>query len=104
MLSFVEQFRYLGHIVDNKLCDDRDIKREIKALYTRSNILCRRFKRCSVSVKLILFRSYCLCMIPHCGVDSMPLHLTSCHHATLSALNRFLILQNIAVLLQCCLS
>ena len=62
MLSFVEQFRYLGHIVDNKLCDDRDINREIKALYTRSNILCRRFKRCSVSVKLILFRSYCLCL------------------------------------------
>ena len=48
MRSFVEQFRYLGHIVDNKLCDDRDINREIKALYTRSNILCRRFKRCSV--------------------------------------------------------
>jgi hypothetical protein len=22
-------------------------------------------------------------MIPHCGVDSVPLHLTSCHHATL---------------------
>jgi hypothetical protein len=60
-LEFVEHFRYLGHIVDNCLCDDKDINREVKALFTRTNILCRRFKRCSTAVKLKLFRSYCMC-------------------------------------------
>lgn len=61
-LQFVEHFRYLGHIIDNCLCDDKDIQREIKALFTRSNILCRRFKCCSVQVKLKLFRSFCICL------------------------------------------
>jgi hypothetical protein len=61
-LQFVEHFRYLGHVIDNSLCDDMDINREIKALFTRTNILCRRFKRCSVPVKLKLFRSFCICL------------------------------------------
>ena len=50
-----------SYIVDNCLCDDKDINREVKALFTRTNILCRRFKRCSTAVKLKLFRSYCMC-------------------------------------------
>ena len=29
-LVVVEQFKYLGHIIDNRLFDDSDIKREIK--------------------------------------------------------------------------
>jgi len=37
-LQFVEHFRYLGHIIDDCLCDDKDIQREIKALFTKSNI------------------------------------------------------------------
>ena len=40
LLSFVEQFRYLDHTVDNMLCDDRDINKKINAVYTRSNIMC----------------------------------------------------------------
>lgn len=60
-LKFVDSFRYLGHIIDNYLCDDQDINREIKALFTRTNILSRRFKRCSVQVKLRLFKAFCIC-------------------------------------------
>jgi len=47
-LQFVEHFRYLSHIIDNCLCDDKDIQREVKALFIRANILCRRFNRCSI--------------------------------------------------------
>lgn len=60
-LLFVEQFKYLGHIIDNCLNDDCDIKREIKNLFMRANLLCRRFQRCSLQVKLRLFRSFCIC-------------------------------------------
>ena len=62
-ISFVSMFKYLGHLIDNKLLDDADVHREIKCLFTRSrtNIMIRRFSRCSLSVKLRLFRSYCIC-------------------------------------------
>jgi len=60
-LSFVPTFKYLGHIIDNKLLDDTDVQRELKSLFTRKNTLIRRFSRCSVNVKLRLFNSYCLC-------------------------------------------
>ena len=61
MLSFVQQFKYLGHIIENTLCDDCDIKRELRCLFTRTNILVRKFSRCLVAVKLQLFKSYCIC-------------------------------------------
>jgi len=55
--SFVTQFKYLGHVIRNDLCDDKDNKREIKTLFTRCNILSSRFKRCSRFVK-----TYCMCL------------------------------------------
>jgi len=63
-LTFVEHFRYLGHIIENNLDDNSDIKRELKCLYTRANILIRRFSSCScsVAVKIALFRTYCICL------------------------------------------
>ena len=60
-LSFVSQLKYLGHIIDNTSCDDADIAREVKSLFARTNILLRRFHRCSVEVKLRLFRCFCMC-------------------------------------------
>jgi len=39
IFSFVTQFKYMGHVIRNDLCDDEDIKREIKASFTRCNIL-----------------------------------------------------------------
>jgi len=38
-----------------------DIERETRNMFIRTNILLRRFGKCSVDVKLSLFRSYCLC-------------------------------------------
>jgi len=42
--------------------DDADIKREIQNMYSRTNMLLCRFDKCSLPVKLCLFRSYCLCL------------------------------------------
>jgi len=60
-LETVNQFKYLGHIIDNSFSDDKDISREIKTLFARTNVLGRRFKRCSVAVKVRLFRTFCIC-------------------------------------------
>ena len=54
----MDKFKYLGHIVHHDSTDDNDIMREIRNLYSRINILNRRFQRCSVAVKLMLFKSY----------------------------------------------
>jgi len=61
-LKFVSQFKYLGHIIDNTFSDDSDINREIKNLFTRTNVLCRRFKHCSRPVKVRLFQTFCICL------------------------------------------
>ena len=62
-LKFVSSFRYLGHIVQNNECDDDDdIAREIRNLFVHANILKRMFHKCSLAVKLILFKCYCICV------------------------------------------
>jgi len=53
-------FRHLGHIISASLCDNEDIEREIKNTFVRTNMLIRRFKKCSFYVKTVLFRSFCL--------------------------------------------
>jgi hypothetical protein len=60
-IQFVTRFKYLGHIIANNNMDDDDIQREINNMYIRTNILLHKFAKCSLSVKLILFKSYCLC-------------------------------------------
>jgi len=41
----------LGHIVTYSLTDDEDINIEIKNMFIRTNV--RRFKMCSVDVKIV---------------------------------------------------
>ena len=53
-INYVSQFKYLGHIVSCDMTDDEDIEREIKNLFIRTNMLIRKFKKCSVAVKTIL--------------------------------------------------
>ena len=60
-LSYVAQFKYLGHIIELSFVDDTDINRELKNLFPRTNVLLRRFSYCSSPVKLQLFKSYCVC-------------------------------------------
>jgi len=59
--KYVDEFKYFGHIISNNERDDNDVLREVRAMFTRTNILARRFSCCSVSVKTVLFRSYCIC-------------------------------------------
>ena len=58
-LDYVSSYRYLGCIISDVLTDELDIKRTIRGIYTRSNILIRKFNFCSFTVKQQLFQSYC---------------------------------------------
>ena len=44
-LNYVTEFKYLGHLITNDESDDKDILREVRAMFTRTNILARRFVR-----------------------------------------------------------
>lgn len=58
-LTRVYKFKYLGHVLTPDLKDDEDIERERRALSVRANMIARRFARCSLKVKVTLFRAYC---------------------------------------------
>ena len=57
-LKYVDEFKYLGYIISHNKRDDNDVLREVRAMFTRTNILARRFGSCSIPVKTVLFRSY----------------------------------------------
>lgn len=59
VLSYVEEFKYLGHIISQDLTDDADIDRERRNLAIRGNMLVHKFYFCSEDVKATLFRCYC---------------------------------------------
>jgi len=59
-LKYVDEFKYLGYVISNDERDDKDILREVRGLFTRANILARRFGLCSMAVKTILFKSFCM--------------------------------------------
>jgi len=59
-LSYVEELRYLGHVIPESFTDDKDIERERRALATRGNLIIHRFKYCSEDVKCCLLGTYCL--------------------------------------------
>lgn len=61
-IKVVKQFKYLGHLLTERLQDDMNIEREQRALAVRSIMLARRFANCSADVKTTLFKAYCLCM------------------------------------------
>jgi len=59
-LNFVNMFKYLGNVLTNDLHDDDDMLKQMSLLYGRTITLIRRFSKCSVPVKLCLFKSYCI--------------------------------------------
>lgn len=58
-LERVESFKYVGHLITADIRDDADIERERRSLSIRANIMARKFARCSLGVKVTLFKPYC---------------------------------------------
>jgi len=57
-LSFENEFKYLGHIINNSQLGDADIYQGHRNIFYRSNMLARHFYSCSAAVKLRLFKSF----------------------------------------------
>jgi len=55
----VDQYKYLGILLDTELADDKDIQRQLRYQYCAANKLRASFSRCSYAVKNVLFRSFC---------------------------------------------
>ena len=65
-VQYVVSFKYLGHIIFSNRKDNDDIQREIRNMFMRTNLLVRRFIKCSHEVKQVLFRAYCICLYDAC--------------------------------------
>ena len=78
-LNYVTEFKYLGHLITNDECDDKDILREVRAMFTRTNILARRFSLCSLPVKLFCLEYFVyVSMVWSGGVVLLCVLLTGC--------------------------
>ena len=59
LMKTAVSYTYLGHIINNNLNDNKDIERQLRNFYGKSNMLLRTFGSCSYAVKLQLFMAYC---------------------------------------------
>ena len=57
-LPFLKSF-IIKEDICNDLKDNQDIMRQVRAVYTRGNMLVHKFKICSQDVKHCLYKSYC---------------------------------------------
>jgi len=56
---YINSYKYLGHVLSCVTDDNTDILRQMSLLYARTNVLLRKFNKCSLAVKLCLFRAHC---------------------------------------------
>ena len=61
LLKYTDDINYLGFTLSSEQKDDKDLLRQLRLLYIKSNRLLRLFYHCSTDVKIALFRSYCTC-------------------------------------------
>ena len=59
LLKFVDNFKYLGYILTSTMDDSLDIKKQMRNIYVRCNMLNVKFGCCTKNVKALLFQSYC---------------------------------------------
>ena len=58
-LTFVEEFRYLGHVMTAESRDDEDIKKQFRRQNAVGNMVIRKFLFAPAEAMIKLFKSYC---------------------------------------------
>ena len=59
-LKYVDTFKYLGFVFSDNKKDDADMLKQLRSLYAKANRITRMFHYCTVDVKLLLIKSYCI--------------------------------------------
>ena len=59
---WVDGYKHLGCYIRSDFIDDRDLKDQARAIYSRSNMIVGKFSHCSVDFKNQLSRSYISCL------------------------------------------
>ena len=59
LLEIVNMYKYLGVVICDTWCDDADLGRQMRGIYTRGNMIIKKFVQCNCEVKTRLFNSYC---------------------------------------------
>ena len=54
-LSYVSSYKYLGCLITDELSDNGDIKKTLRGIYARANVLIRKFSDCSTIVNKTAF-------------------------------------------------
>ena len=61
IMCFVDKCKYLGHFLSTLEDDNADIMNQRCLLYTRTNLLIRKFAKCNIEIAITyLFRTYCI--------------------------------------------
>jgi hypothetical protein len=58
-LNYVNDYKYLGVYISSDKSDTLDMKRQLRYIYCKGNMLAGRFSKCSEDIKCQLFKSYC---------------------------------------------
>ena len=58
-LSYVDSFKYLGHIISSDCRDDLDVSNQFQRQNAVGNMLVRKFSFAPLEAKIQLFKSYC---------------------------------------------
>ena len=58
-LNVVQEFKYLGHIIEPLLSDKKDIERACRSFAKMCNMIIRKFSGASIASKITLFKSFC---------------------------------------------
>ena len=69
-LSFVEEFRYLGHVKTADCQDDKDIRKQFRRQNPVDNTQIKKFSFSPVFAKVQLLKSYCYPIFMVCSLAS----------------------------------
>ena len=58
-LQYVEEFKYLGHIISEDCRDEKDVHKQFRRQNAVGNMLIKKFNFASKDIKIQLFKSYC---------------------------------------------
>ncbi len=58
VIEFCDNYKHLGHVIDVSLSDVRDMRRELRLLFFRTNRLISLFGKCNVEIKRLLWNAF----------------------------------------------